>query len=127
MEDDLDDQEFLTAALHAIDPALNLVSFSDGLKFMTAVEGLENDGLPKLIILDYNIPKLNGAGILEQLQQQKIFSAIPKIVWSTSDSEQYRQSCLAFGASAYFVKPSSISGINQLAQEFLSLAKLLPD
>lgn len=79
----------------------------------------EDPQLPCLIVLDYNIPEINGAEILEKLQQYHRYATIPKVVWSTSDSHLYRQNSLACGARAYLVKPSSISGIAEIAKEML--------
>lgn len=116
-EDDIDDQEFLTEAFLAIDPQIKLLSFSSGLKF---IKHLANaDTLPGLIILDYNIPELNGGEILKQLNSDERYAEIPKIVWSTSDSQLYRENCLLLGAKAYMVKPSNINGIHELAKEML--------
>lgn len=118
-EDDIDDQEFLRDALQIIDPSIKLVSFSSGLKFLHRLKETDDPNLPCLIILDYNIPELNGAEILVQLREQTRFAAIPKVVWSTSDSQLYRENCLASGAKAYLVKPSSINGISEIAKEML--------
>jgi CheY-like chemotaxis protein len=119
-EDDLDDQEFLHEALLAINPRINLVSFTSGLRFMNHIDDMEDHLLPNLIVLDYNIPEINGAEILELLKKNERYFPIPKIVWSTSDSHLYRQNCISYGAKAYLVKPSSIDGIRQIAEEMLS-------
>ena len=118
-EDDIDDQEFLTEALLSIDPKIKLVSFSSGLKFINRLNDTEDGNLPCLIVLDYNIPELNGAEILNQLKMVDRFANIPKVVWSTSDSQLFRENCLSCGARAYLVKPSSISGITAVAKEML--------
>ena len=118
-EDDVDDQEFLTDALLSIDPAINLISFSSGLKFINRLTETEDGQLPCLIVLDYNIPEINGAEILAQLRKIDRFAAIPKVVWSTSDSQLFRENCMACGAKAYLVKPSSINGIKEIAKEML--------
>jgi CheY-like chemotaxis protein len=118
-EDDVDDQEFLKEAFLSIDPTIELVSFSSGLKFVNQLMETEDQHLPCLIILDYNIPEMNGADILGHLNQYPRFAALPKVVWSTSDSHLYRQTCLTCGASAYMVKPSSIGGIAETAKQML--------
>ena len=87
---------------------------------MNHIAKLDGTQLPQLIILDYNIPEINGAEILEQLKNDSRFSTVPKIVWSTSDSHLYRQNCILFGAKEYMVKPSSIEGIRELAKKMLS-------
>ena len=119
-EDDLDDQEFLQEAMLSINPHIQLISFTSGLKFLKHITSLDDVLLPKLIVLDYNIPEMNGSEILEHLKQSERYKNIPKIVWSTSDSQLYRQTCLRFGASAYLVKPSSVVGIAAIAREMLS-------
>jgi CheY-like chemotaxis protein len=119
-EDDIDDQEFLHEAFLSINPEIKLISFTSGLKFIQHIISLNEEHLPDLIILDYNIPEINGAEILEQLNKDKRYSAIPKLVWSTSDSQLYRQTCITTGAKAYLVKPSSINGIKEIAKEMLS-------
>lgn len=118
-EDDIDDQDFLKEAILSIDPSIELVIFSSGLKFIRSISELHETLLPALIILDYNIPEINGAEILEELKKNKRYATIPKIVWSTSDSELYRQSCLTHGANIYLVKPSSMSGIHNMAKQML--------
>ena len=87
---------------------------------MNHITQMEDIHLPDLIILDYNIPEINGAEILKQLRDDARFSSIPKIVWSTSDSHLYRETCISSGAVAYMVKPSSVGGIQQIAKEMLS-------
>lgn len=122
-EDDIDDQEFLLDALMSIDPSIRLLPFSSGLKFVTRLHETADEHLPCLIVLDYNIPEMNGAEILEQLKLHSRYADIPKIVWSTSDSQHYRETCLACGARAYLVKPSSIVGINEIARQMLAYCK----
>ncbi|HEU0109311.1 MAG TPA: response regulator [Flavisolibacter sp.] len=117
-EDDVDDQELLKEAFTAIDPAIQLHSFSSGKKFVDRLDSL--DTIPRLIILDYNIPEMNGAEILEYINQNEQYSSVIKIVWSTSNSPLYKNSCLALGAHAYFVKPSTLSHLQEMAKKMLS-------
>jgi CheY-like chemotaxis protein len=117
-EDDPDDQELLQEAFLKIDPAIRLHSFSTGKKFIDTLDSF--DANPALIILDYNIPEMNGAEVLKHISKNEQYDSIIKIVWSTSNSPFYENSCLALGASAYFVKPSTLSGLSQLARTMLS-------
>ena len=119
-EDDIDDQELLEEALNEIDPHIKLISFSSGIKFIDHLKNTSDDDLPRLIVLDYNIPELNGAEILQQLNQENRFKDIIKIIWSTSDSHLYQKNCLALGAKAYLLKPSSITGIKEMVSKMLS-------
>lgn len=115
----MDDQELLGEALHSLEPSVNLVSFVTGKKFIDILENTAAESLPDLIILDYNIPEINGAEILQYLRQNERYSTINKVVWSTSNSDKFKTSCLELGAVDYIVKPSSLSGMQTLAETFL--------
>ena len=117
-EDDLDDQELLKQAFLEIDPNIQLYSFSTGKKFLDNLQNFET--VPHLIILDYNIPEMNGAEILKHINGNDQYLSMVKIVWSTSNSPYYENSCLALGAHAYFVKPATMAGLTQLAKTMLS-------
>ena len=67
-EDDVDDQELLAEAFTEIDPTIDLQSFSTGKKFLTHLDSLPDSEIPDMIILDYNIPEINGAEILKRLE-----------------------------------------------------------
>jgi CheY-like chemotaxis protein len=123
-EDDIDDQDFITEAFLQIDAQLAIKTVSHGNKLLPFLENLTNDELPQLIILDYNLPELDGAQVLQSLQHKIRYASIPKIVWSTSNSPQYKIKCLELGAAFYVVKPSTISGIEEMARHMLELCQL---
>ena len=120
-EDDIDDQELIVEAFNKIDKGVNVKVVNNGKKALDFLENLSPDQSPCLIILDYNLPQLSGAEILARLNQSKRFDDVIKVVWSTSNSPVYKQICLELGAKAYWVKPSDISGIQQLAQRMLQM------
>jgi CheY-like chemotaxis protein len=123
-EDDIDDQELLIEAMihHADNVKIEIAN--NGRKAILFLENLPDHSLPCLIILDYNLPELDGAQILKALSTHIRYSNVPKVVWSTSNSHMYRQVCLDEGANAYFVKPSDIVGIKKLAKEMLSICDI---
>ena len=116
-EDDIDDQELLKEIFLQINPSIELVSYSTGRQFVNQIEGLSQK--PRMLILDYNIPEMNGAEILQHLNQIGEFNDTVKIVWSTSNSPFYMNSCLTLGANAYFVKPASMDGLYHMAKQML--------
>ena len=119
-EDDLDDQELFADALSEIDSSIHLISFTSGRKILSHLQHLQDSDMPELIILDYNIPEINGAEILRKLEEDRRYDPMVKVVWSTSNSPTYQNSCLGMGAKAYFVKPSNISALNQMVRQMLS-------
>lgn len=119
-EDDLDDQEFLTDAFATLNTNLKVHGITNGNKAIGFLQELDDAQLPKLIILDYNLPEMNGAEILQALMQEERYHTIPKIVWSTSNSPNYQTKCLELGAKAYLVKPSDVAGIESMAKQMLA-------
>lgn len=118
-EDDNDDQEILKETMLEVNPAVDVVLVSSGLKAVKALEASSDSDLPHLLILDYNMPELNGAQVLETLGRHQRYARIPKVVLSTSSSPYYKSSCLELGAQGYFTKPSSYTELESLIRDIL--------
>jgi CheY-like chemotaxis protein len=122
-EDDLDDQELLAKAFYEVEPSIILHSFSTGTKFMEYLEGLSLINLPDLVLLDYNIPEMNGPQILNLLKGKEKYNNIVKLVWSTSNSPLFEYHSRQAGAVSYLIKPSNISGLIELVKHILSFLR----
>jgi len=120
-EDDADDQEMLKEVFRSIDTAFVLFFVNNGKEIISALEKLKDDQMPCLIVLDYNMPGLNGADILQELSTNERYKNIPKVVWSTSGSEKFRNVCLELGAVDYVIKPNNVVGLEEVARYMLSL------
>jgi CheY-like chemotaxis protein len=120
-EDDADDQEMLKEVFASIDIAFVLFFVNNGSEILSALGKLKDDQMPCLIILDYNMPGLNGADVLKELGTNERYKNIPKVVWSTSGSEKFRSVCLKLGAVDYVIKPNNVVGLEEVARYMLSL------
>ena len=118
-EDDIDDQEILEEIFSTVDTSLSLQFFNNGRKVISHLENSEAT-LPCLIILDFNMPELNGAEILKILSKDQRLNQIPKIIWSTSDAPVFKAMCLELGACDYLVKPSKINALKDMVKHMLS-------
>ena len=120
-EDDADDQEMLKEVFASIDTAFILFFVNNGSEILSALEKLKDDQMPCLIVLDYNMPGLSGADILRELSTNERYKIIPKVVWSTSGSEKFRNICLELGAVDYVIKPNNLIKLEEVARYMLSL------
>jgi len=118
-DDDIDDQDFISEAFLNIDNSIALHAVLHGGNVLPLLEALPDASLPQLIVLDYNLPDMNGAEVLHLLNQNSRYDTIPRIVWSTSNSPQYRNHCLELGAAFYLVKPCDIQSIETMARHML--------
>jgi CheY-like chemotaxis protein len=119
----VDDVEFLTGSLQNLDQSLEVKVVTSGDKAMPFFEQLADDHLPKLIIMDYNLPALSGYQILIRLAGDARYGPIPKIIWGTSNSAFFERECLANGAVAYFIKPADLSGYDLLARKLIGFLR----
>lgn len=70
-----------------------------------AWQWLDNGHFPNLIILDINMPEINGLEMLAQLKSSALFYDIPVIMLSSIDKSEERVRCLQSGAVDYVTKP----------------------
>ena len=119
-EDDLDDQELLKETFSSIDDSFSLFFSTNGTEILAYLNESNDADLPCLILLDYNMPGLNGVEILGELKNNSRYDGIPKIIWSTSRSETYRDICLKVGAHDYIVKPSNINDLVEICRYMLT-------
>lgn len=104
-DDDAEDRFIIADAFNeiGIDDAVQFVE--DGEK---VIEYLNTPptSLPSLIVLDLNMPRLNGTETLRLLKSSDAHKNIPVIIFSTSINEIEKERCLKLGAVEYMVKPS---------------------
>jgi CheY-like chemotaxis protein len=119
-EDDIDDEELLKELFSSVDNSFELTFINNGRHLIQYLDNLPEDELPCLLILDYNMPDLSGADILEHLKDKKKYAGIPKIIWSTSGTETYRKKCLELGAEDYLIKPRKVSELIEAIKYMIS-------
>lgn len=120
-EDDLDDQEFLKEIFISLDDSFVFSFASNGAQVLQELHRFGDHQLPCLLILDYNMPDSNGAEILKELKMNRRYDDIPKIIWSTSRSDTYKEICLELGANDYLIKPSKVSDLVDICKYMLSI------
>lgn len=115
VDDDQDDQLFIRSAFSQLRPPIQVTTLDDGEELLLHIE--KTPSLPHLILLDLNMPRLNGFETLARLRDLPTYSQLPVIVLTTSSSQEEREKALAAGASAFFTKPTTYADIIKLAGE----------
>ncbi|WBX75115.1 response regulator [Tenacibaculum ovolyticum] len=65
----------------------------------------EKSSLPDLILLDLNMPKINGIEFLTILKNNDDLKHIPTVILTTSDNQKDLEECYRIGVSGYILKP----------------------
>lgn len=71
---------------------------------------------PDLILLDLNLPRVDGAQLLSHIRKSDSFCSTPVIVLTSSDSPKDRQMALELGANLYFRKPTDLASFMELGR-----------
>jgi two-component system chemotaxis response regulator CheY len=71
------------------------------------------------IILDVNMPNMNGLEFLEKVKSDPAFSAIPVVMLTTEGQDEDRDKAMSLGATDYIVKPFKPSQLIKLLEDIL--------
>ncbi len=74
---------------------------------------------PSVILLDLNLPGMDGRDVLEQLKQDQQFKEIPIVVFTTSSNPQDVEYCYRKGANGYLIKPVDADQLEKTVQAFV--------
>ncbi|MGV0101711.1 response regulator [Nostoc sp. DSM 114160] len=74
---------------------------------------------PSVILLDLNLPGIDGRDILDRLKQDKSFKGIPIVVFTTSSNPKDIELCYQRGANGYLVKPMDAQELKKTIQAFV--------
>ncbi|HLX42613.1 MAG TPA: response regulator [Bryobacteraceae bacterium] len=84
---------------------------------------------PALILLDLNMPRMDGRELLAEIKSEREFSRIPVMILSTSTDQEDIQKAYELHANCYLPKPSDLDSLVQLSkviEGFWLNAALLP-
>ncbi|OGV52907.1 MAG: hypothetical protein A2X45_17445 [Lentisphaerae bacterium GWF2_50_93] len=124
VEDNPDDIELTLEAFKESNREFNVNVAQDGIEAMKYLrkEG-EFSGRPRpdLILLDLNMPRMNGFEVLAELNKDSSLKEIPVAVLSISQSENDKSKVKDLNAKAYFVKPTGLDGLFDVIQKLVAI------
>jgi two-component system, response regulator len=116
VEDNIDDAELTIRQLKKHNMANNMVHVTDGEEALEYIfstgkyAGRPMDKPPKLVLLDIQMPKVNGIEVLEKIKSGTHTKTIPVVILTSSKENPDVQKCYALGANSYIVKPVNFEG-----------------
>jgi len=94
-------------------------------------EHLRNDRqIPDLLILDLNLPGLDGRDLLTEIKADPRLQLLPVVVMTTSSNPRDAAFCYRFGVSSYHIKPLKLSEFRHVVRtigEFWLRIAVLPN
>jgi two-component system, response regulator len=130
---DDDDDDFMTIneAFEELRQSIKMIHVTDGQKVLTYLQKCieMQHQLPDLILLDINMPRMDGIEALQRIKNSDEFKDIPILMYSTSSDMQQMRKCYSIGANGFVTKGSSFKIVLTFANNilnFLSGRQALP-
>lgn len=120
VEDNLADIRLIEEAFKEASINYNITAMQDGekaLNYLKKIDEFENVTTPDIIILDLNLPKINGLEVLQIVKNDPALLSIPIIILTSSQNYQDVQNSYKGHANCYIQKPENLEGFINLAKQ----------
>ncbi len=107
VDDDADDRDLIKKVFTECHDSLDIVELGDGAEVMKYLHSCTDAQLPSLILLDLNMPVMNGFEVLMEIKTNDRLHQIPVYVFTTSNQARDRVHSVRLGASGMITKPAS--------------------
>lgn len=123
IEDNQDDLDMTLRALRKANLANRIQIARDGAEalefiFCTGAHaGRKIENLPRLILLDLKLPKVDGMEVLQRVKENALTMTIPVVVLTSSKEQRDVMDSYKLGVNSYIVKPVNFEGFAAAVQE----------
>ena len=131
IEDNPGDAELIRDTLQSGRVLLDLTVMHDGtdaLAFLLRQGPYQKARLPDLIMLDLNLPKVDGRAVLAAIKKEDQLRTIPVVVLTSSDAERDIVQSYALGANCFLSKPVELEDFQKVVRSiegfWLTVVKL---
>ena len=122
-DDDADDMELVTGFFKQFNNEVNVLEFQDGKEVLKFLDNFAVNDLPLLIVLDINMPLLNGRDTLVAIRKNPRYQYIPIVIYTTASTVADEEFCRQLGAS-WAIKSSTVEGVKQVAKVLAEFCNL---
>lgn len=119
-DDDTDDIELVEEAFRHFASNVEVLTFQNGSQALSYLKNLsDDDPVPCLIILDINMPVLNGKETLVRLRQLEKYEGVPAVLFTTSSMPLDKAFAQRYNAG-FVTKPLSFEQMEIIAKQFIN-------
>lgn len=118
-DDDLDDLELVKDAFAQYSKGVEVITATDGSKALSYLSNLnKSDTVPCLVILDINMPVINGKEVLMRLREMEDLQTVPVVLFSTSSQPIDKNFAKRYNAG-FITKPIDVKQMEFIADQFI--------
>lgn len=113
-------QKILTK-LSVSNPIYRCTDGDEAIDFLYSQGDYDSTAVPRpgVILLDLNLPGIDGKEVLKKVKQDEALKTIPVVVFTTSCDPQDINSCYKYGANGYMLKPIDLANLKKTIQVFV--------
>jgi chemotaxis family two-component system response regulator Rcp1 len=133
VEDNIGDVLLMREACSSANMAIQVAVASDGEEALSMLRGDGHHSIhsrPDVILLDLNLPRMDGRQVLKAIKREPTLQSIPVIIMSSSAAEVDMRQSRDLEASLYIVKPSDFSHLREVVasiETFWRTGAIRPD
>ena len=116
VDDDEDDRMFLSGAVQEVIENVTIIEYNNGVDFLEKVLSDKSLMGSVLVIVDMNMPRMTGLETIREFKANPNMANVPIVVISTSSNPELQEQAFAIGAAGYLIKPSSATGLSEIAK-----------
>ena len=116
IEDDLIEKMKFEKVLNQLGYDINLVMKENG---QAGLDYLNSGHHPSLILLDLNMPEMNGIEFLRHMYTSESLRHIPIVILTTSENSQDLKKCYSLGIGGYILKPLKYEDYEQMIKKMV--------
>lgn len=123
VEDNPDDEALTIRALKKNNILNTVIVVRDGAEALDFLHGTGNhagrdiSALPELILLDLNLPKLNGLEVLKKIRENETTKLLPVVILTTSNEDRDKIESYRLGCNSYIRKPVDFLQFNEAIRQ----------
>jgi len=118
VDDSPSDCELIRIAFAMVEMPAEVECVHDGREAINWLQQSMMKGrLPELVLLDLNMPRIDGFEVLVLLGEMSLLDRLQVVVLTTSNQPADRAHCMTLGARAFFSKPHDLDGMRRLVRD----------
>lgn len=121
VDDDEEDRSLLSDAISMAAPEYDITALEDGYTALDFLHASKND-LPCLVIVDLNMPGMNGKELIASIRKNEVFDSLPIVAFTTSSSSLDKTECARYGVDM-ITKPITFTELKETVKQLTCYCK----
>lgn len=121
VDDDEDDRYIFQEGFVQAGCKNEFIQFESGNKFLDYLKTISREAFPSMVLLDLNMPIVDGREVLRAVKQSSDWNHIPVVVFTTSKLDSDRKTCYELGANCFITKPSGYQEVLEVTKSITLL------